>query len=139
MRLKMGNHKVRLIILASLFMAAMFAMTVTGLPEFEEELPDEGANFGCRYCHESPSGGGPINQFGSDFRDGNFIYNVSLGIMDSDGDGFTNEEEFDSKPVSNPGDPESYPDPESTNNFILVFVISVIVTTVAGLILIWRK
>jgi hypothetical protein len=135
----MGRRKGRFVLVLAMFTLAVVAVTASGLSEFKEDLPDEGVNFDCLYCHESSSGGGPRNHFGMDFEANDFTYTDALGAMDSDDDGFTNEEELTGKPVSNPGDPESYPDPEGTSNLILVFLLGVIITAIVGIVLIWRK
>jgi hypothetical protein len=76
-------------------------------------LPDKGANFGCATCHNSPNGGGARNSFGIDYEKiaipAGDKYTDALAKLDSDKDGFTNEQEFSANPVTNPGDPNSHP------------------------------
>ncbi len=75
-------------------------------------LPDKGKNFGCGTCHISSAGGGPRNAFGRDWeaiavpRGDKYV--PELASKDSDGDGFTNDEEFNAN--KHPGDPNSKPD-----------------------------
>jgi hypothetical protein len=86
-----------------------------------------GRTFNCSLCHDRSSGGGPRNEFGEAVRDlvspgsrADF-WTAALAQMDSDGDGFTNGEEVgdpdgdgvadSGAQVTNPGDPNSKPDP----------------------------
>ena len=75
-------------------------------------LPDSGKNFGCATCHIDPAGGGPRNPFGQDWGaiaiPNGDKYVPELANRDSDGDGFTNDEEF--KAEKHPGDPNSKPE-----------------------------
>ena len=74
-------------------------------------LPDEGENFGCATCHINAGGGGPRNPFGQDWeaiaiaRGDKYV--PDMAERDSDGDGFTNDEEFEAG--THPGDSESKP------------------------------
>jgi len=85
--------------------------TVSGRPFRLRRIPDKGGNFGCATCHVSPNGGGELNGFGLDFKKHGIPnkdrYSKALGRLDSDGDGFTNDEEFAA--VTHPGDPNSSP------------------------------
>lgn len=78
-----------------------------------EKLPDGGKNFSCGTCHINPAGGGARNKFGADYEriaiPAGDKYTDDLAKLDSDGDGFTNTEEFSANPVTNPGDSNSHP------------------------------
>jgi hypothetical protein len=69
------------------------------------------AKYGCATCHFDPKGGGKRNPFGSDYESiaipaGEKVTD-ELKAKDSDGDGYTNEQEL--KGGSNPGNPNSTP------------------------------
>jgi hypothetical protein len=59
-------------------------------------------------CHISPAGE-EINVFGGDYRDNDHQYDHALMNLDSDGDGFSNDQELRANPPANPGDLRSYP------------------------------
>jgi len=73
-------------------------------------IPD--AKFNCGVCHGNQAGGGARNTFGNDYaiigiRAGD-KYTDELGAKDSDGDGYSNNDEFSAG--THPGDPESKPE-----------------------------
>lgn len=129
-------------LLALLLTAVAISMVATGFRPYGEELPDGGVNFGCQYCHEARTGGGPRNAFGLDFEQNNHTWDPVLEGLDSDGDGFTNGEEFLARPVTNPGDASSYPPPPGQEPGIspsLIFIAAIAVVVAIGIALIWRK
>lgn len=101
-------------------LSALFALSVLIAPLFmamgysgyNKKLPDHGENFSCSTCHCSNE----LNEFGVDFQSNDKKYNSTLAGRDSDGDGFTNEEEFNADPPTNPGDNYSYPGGNSSGN-----------------------
>ena len=101
--------------LISIFLTTIFLFSLvqdaSAKPFRLSKLPDGGKNFKCLTCHASPKGGLPLSAFGNDWKtiamkEGD-KYTEELGQMDSDGDGFTNDQEFKAK--TNPGDVHSKP------------------------------
>jgi hypothetical protein len=76
-----------------------------------------GKNWNCATCHVNPAGGGAQNAFGKHYREialpAGDRYTKELGQKDSDGDGFTNDEEFNANPPTKPWDAESHPPPRA--------------------------
>ncbi len=96
------------------FVTSMLALTLASnalsRPFRMEKLPDKGKNFSCKTCHVGF--GGDRNPFGKDYEDigikADDQYTEELAKKDSDGDGFTNAEEFAAN--TNTGDPNSKPE-----------------------------
>ena len=84
---------------------------VSGKPFRLRRIPEGGKQFKCAICHANPKGGQPLSAFGNDWTTialkAGDRYTEELGRMDSDGDGFTNNQEFDAR--TNPGDLHSRP------------------------------
>lgn len=100
--------------------------------DFRVQKIPNGSKFSCANCHVSQFGGGQLTPFGqavfSRVTPGgnqNF-WNAQFASLDSDGDGFTNGQELqdpngtwtsgtsgDFNLVTNPGDPNSKPNPTS--------------------------
>jgi hypothetical protein len=102
------------------FLLLIAFLTIGTVPKMDP-LPDKGANFSCATCH---AGGGfsELNPFGEDWKEiatpQGDEYVPDIANRDSDGDGFTNDEEFSA--ATHPGDPTSYP------------IISMTITATAG-------
>ena len=101
-------------ITALLFCTALLltmTTTVSGRPFRLGKIPDKGKNFKCGTCHANPKPDKQLTTFGSDYyrigiKAGD-TYTKELGELDSDGDGFTNDEEFAAG--THPGDQGSKP------------------------------
>jgi hypothetical protein len=127
------------VVLLALAAVAILAVSIPGQPSYPARLPDKGQNFGCLYCHYTTEGGGAFNSFGRDFQANGHVYDPSLGAKDSDGDGFTNKQEFDSVPVTNPGDSKSFPgtdEPAGDNTSYYYLMLIVVIVLVIGVVLV---
>ena len=98
------------IFISLIFSLALFS-TASSRPFRIGKIPDKGKGFGCATCHINSRGGGSRNRFGSDYEKiaikAGEKYTGDLGEKDSDGDGFTNDREFEAR--THPGDPNSKP------------------------------
>ena len=81
------------------------AQTVFGLSSYVSRIPNGSVN-GCINCHGAS--GPPLNSFGNDFLDNAKSY-TGLGSIDSDGDGYTNDQELNATPPTLPGNASSKP------------------------------
>lgn len=119
-------------ILIPLFLIAALTTSILVSQSFRvSQIPNGGVN-SCANCHLNPNGGGPRNSFGQTVESGflnsqgNVVWGPSLANLDSDGDGFSNGVELqnasgvwtggtigDPSKVTNPGDPQSKPNPTS--------------------------
>ena len=96
----------------ALFICAVFSLATisiaSGRPFRTGKVP---GRFGCGTCHMAPRGGGERNLFGKDYEriaiPAGEEYTKELGALDSDGDGFTNDQEFATG--THPGYPDSKP------------------------------
>ena len=102
-----GPGRVGALVLVGAAVILALSFTASGFPGFKSQLPDSGRTFDCRTCHTGT--GGSLNPFGTDFKENGETYSSALAAMDSDGDGYTNDEEFRADPVTNPGDATSHP------------------------------
>lgn len=105
------NYQIILLFLTVIFIIFSLSSYLSGRPFRMKRIPDEGKNFGCLTCHTEPQGGKIRNPFGQDYEriaiNAGDKYTSELGKLDSDKDGFTNDQEFEAK--TNPGDPNSKP------------------------------
>ena len=97
---------------------SLLPVSVSARPEYAKDMPLELKNY-CVVCHTQASGG-PLNVYGQDYlKNGN---NVSaIALLDSDGDGYTNDEELVKGTF--PGDSNSYPNTDTGINLNLIFII----------------
>ncbi|NJN93697.1 MAG: cytochrome c [Anaerolineales bacterium] len=108
----------RLLILTALVLTTIGLILVIAPPLVQAERPFlseakarypqiEGSKLDdCRLCHKNKEGGGPRNAFGQDFQ----IHSYDFAVMenlDTDGDGFTNLEEFMALTI--PSNPKNFP------------------------------
>jgi len=56
----------------------------------------------CGLCHVDFNGGGTRTSYGEDYRNNNYAA-ANIGILDSDGDGFTNDQEAAASTLTHPG------------------------------------
>jgi len=75
------------------------ALTSDGyLTSFEKTYPGAAGSSidSCELCHINPSGGGPLNPYGTDFANNSHNF-TAIESNDSDGDGFTNIVEINAR------------------------------------------
>lgn len=117
-KLRLKERPGRLLILTALVLTTIGLILVTAPPLVRAERPFlsqakarypqlEGSKLDdCRLCHKNKEGGGPRNAFGQDFQ----IHSYDFAVMenlDTDGDGFTNLEEFMALTI--PSNPKNFP------------------------------
>ncbi len=130
------DNRITIHILAT-FLIALLVLTAApipesrAIPEYARELPEALKSF-CQVCHVRASGG-PMNSYGEDFV--SFGRSVgAIGELDSDDDGFSNEEELAAGSL--PGDPDSTPESKKTGvNLIYVMGAASLLLLLAGLVL----
>lgn len=115
MPIRKMSRKNLLTVFVSLSLSFVFMLLLTndasGKPFRLGKIPAGGKSFKCATCHANPRGGQPLSAFGHDWKDiamkAGDKYTEELGRMDSDGDGFSNDQEFEAR--TNPGDVHSRP------------------------------
>ena len=113
-----GTLNSYLFLLVLIVTLSLLPVSVSARPEYAKDIPLELKNY-CVVCHTQASGG-PLNVYGQDYlKNGN---NVSaIALLDSDGDGYTNDEELVKGTF--PGDSNSYPNAATGINLNLIFII----------------
>jgi MYXO-CTERM domain-containing protein len=123
------------LLIAFIVLAASPIPESRGIPEYSRELPEALKSF-CQVCHVRASGG-PMNSFGDDY----VSYGSSVGAigeLDSDDDGFRNEDELAAGSL--PGDPDSTPTSKKTGiNLIYVMGGASLLLVAAGFALRRRR
>lgn len=108
------NYKliIALLLLATVLIGVpMAAARPTYFAAFKDKYSTSGTRLDtCNTCHTS-GGGSPRNPYGLAFSDSGHDF-VSIELLDSDGDGFTNIEEI--KALTFPGDANDYPQTTNT-------------------------
>lgn len=123
-----------------LFYTLLIAAIFAGVTSLEARPPrvtqtPYGNDYSCGLCHQGGIGGAPLTDFGIDVEttlNGSSVDWELLALLDSDGDGFTNGEEFqdpngewspgEEAPgnpnlVTNPNDPDEFPTSVFENSF----------------------
>lgn len=98
------KHILTTLLISLIILSATPIPKSRAIPEYVRELPEALKSF-CQVCHVSAAGG-PMNSYGDDY----VSYGGSVGAiggLDSDDDGFSNEEELAASSL--PGDPDSTP------------------------------
>ena len=127
---RMTMHVLATLLIAFIVLSASPIPASRAIPEYSRELPEALKNF-CQVCHVRASGG-PMNSYGDDFV--SYGWSVgAIGELDSDDDGFSNEDELAA--ASLPGDPQSTPTSKRGVNPILVMGGASLLLIAAGLAL----
>lgn len=92
----------------ALIILIVLSAPVSAYSENADQIPGDLMGI-CQVCHIDPNGGGDLNSYGTDYMSNDYSFEDIAGL-DSDNDGFTNQEELDAATL--PGDPESSPEPE---------------------------
>ncbi|MBW6517953.1 MAG: hypothetical protein K0A89_05575 [ANME-2 cluster archaeon] len=74
---------------------------------YADEVPGD-LNGNCLICHADANGGGDLNSYGIDYSAYQSFEDIAS--LDSDKDGYTNQEELDEMTL--PGDDTSFPEPD---------------------------
>ncbi|MBC8224665.1 hypothetical protein H8E65_08760 [Candidatus Bathyarchaeota archaeon] len=101
---RMTMHTLVTSLIALIVLTASPIPQSRAIPEYSRELPEALKNF-CQVCHVRASGG-PMNSYGDDFTSNGRSVGA-IGELDSDDDGFSNEDELAAGSL--PGDPNSTP------------------------------
>lgn len=109
------------ILLLISMMAIGLSVPAGAYSENADEIPGDLTGL-CVVCHEDPNGGGTLNPYGIDYAAYQSVEDIAT--LDSDKDGFSNQEELDEGTF--PGDPDDFPEtdePEGSPGFGLVSMV----------------
>jgi hypothetical protein len=108
---------------------AVMLPAIYGIPLYMQDLP-QAFKGECTTCHTSASGMGGLNRFGADFSNSGHSLD-QIRNLDSDGDGYTNAQEFSEGTF--PGDPRSYPgsNPFPIGVDVIVFIATAVIAAIA--------
>ena len=93
-----------------LVFAFCLGIAATSVQAYSTYLDNFNANYGttgtrissCGLCHYNFAGGGPRTPYGEDYRNNSYSA-AAIGSLDSDGDGFTNDQEAAASVLTIPG------------------------------------
>lgn len=99
--------KIMYTLILTLVILTLLSAPSSAYSSYADEIPGD-LTGQCLVCHIDPNGDGDLNSYGIDY--GAYQSVEDIASLDSDNDGYTNQEELED--VTLPGDDTSYPEPE---------------------------